>query len=298
MEDTAGAALQRWRLLIAYDGARLPRLRRPARGPDGGRRAAPGPRAHRPPERAAADHLRRPHRRRGPRTRPGRPRRPAARPLRRRRPGPGHQPPAGARRWSCAAPNRSGPTSTPAARPPAAPTGTWSGTRRRPTPCWRRSPGTCVTPSTWGPCAPRPTSCSGSHDFRSFCRRPPGTDAARPIVRRVTTRPLERRRRAGGADADGGRGGPGCCASRSPPAPSATRWCAPWWRASCRSAGAGERRRPAGAPAGGDAPSHGRSGAGPGPLPGLGRLRRPDRGGGLPPLTRGTILVRRLAGPP
>jgi tRNA pseudouridine38-40 synthase len=26
----------------------------------------------------------------------------------------------------------------------------------------------------------------GSHDFRSFCRRPPGTDAAEPIVRRVT----------------------------------------------------------------------------------------------------------------
>jgi tRNA pseudouridine38-40 synthase len=25
----------------------------------------------------------------------------------------------------------------------------------------------------------------GSHDFRSFCRRPPGTDAAEPIVRRV-----------------------------------------------------------------------------------------------------------------
>jgi tRNA pseudouridine38-40 synthase len=26
----------------------------------------------------------------------------------------------------------------------------------------------------------------GIHDFRSFCRRPPGTDPARPIVRRVT----------------------------------------------------------------------------------------------------------------
>jgi tRNA pseudouridine38-40 synthase len=26
----------------------------------------------------------------------------------------------------------------------------------------------------------------GSHDFRSFCRRPPGTDATEPIVRRVT----------------------------------------------------------------------------------------------------------------
>lgn len=26
----------------------------------------------------------------------------------------------------------------------------------------------------------------GSHDFRSFCRRPPGTDASQPIVRRVT----------------------------------------------------------------------------------------------------------------
>jgi tRNA pseudouridine38-40 synthase len=26
----------------------------------------------------------------------------------------------------------------------------------------------------------------GSHDFRSFCRRPPGTDPAEPIVRRVT----------------------------------------------------------------------------------------------------------------
>lgn len=27
----------------------------------------------------------------------------------------------------------------------------------------------------------------GSHDFRSFCRRPPGTDASQPIVRRVTS---------------------------------------------------------------------------------------------------------------
>jgi tRNA pseudouridine38-40 synthase len=27
----------------------------------------------------------------------------------------------------------------------------------------------------------------GSHDFRSFCRRPVGTDAAQPLVRRVTT---------------------------------------------------------------------------------------------------------------
>jgi len=27
----------------------------------------------------------------------------------------------------------------------------------------------------------------GSHDFRSFCRRPPGTDASEPIVRRVTS---------------------------------------------------------------------------------------------------------------
>jgi tRNA pseudouridine38-40 synthase len=26
----------------------------------------------------------------------------------------------------------------------------------------------------------------GSHDFRSFCRRPPGTDVSEPIVRRVT----------------------------------------------------------------------------------------------------------------
>jgi tRNA pseudouridine38-40 synthase len=26
----------------------------------------------------------------------------------------------------------------------------------------------------------------GSHDFRSFCRRPPGTDASEPIIRRVT----------------------------------------------------------------------------------------------------------------
>jgi tRNA pseudouridine38-40 synthase len=25
----------------------------------------------------------------------------------------------------------------------------------------------------------------GSHDFRSFCRRPPGTDASEPIIRRV-----------------------------------------------------------------------------------------------------------------
>jgi len=46
----------------------------------------------------------------------------------------------------------------------------------------------------------------GTHDFRSFCRRPVGSDAARPLVRRVTTSrwSLDQGREA--SDADGGTG--------------------------------------------------------------------------------------------
>jgi tRNA pseudouridine38-40 synthase len=44
----------------------------------------------------------------------------------------------------------------------------------------------------------------GTHDFRSFCRRPVGSDASRPLVRRVTTArwSLDQGREA--TDADGG----------------------------------------------------------------------------------------------
>ena len=84
----------------------------------------------------------------------------------------------------------------------------------------------------------------GTHDFRSFCRRPVGTDAGRPLVRRVTTARWSVDEGPEALDADGGRGRPGCCASRSPPPPSATRWSAPWWAAWSRWAGA--RRTPPG----------------------------------------------------
>ena len=57
-----------------------------------------------------------------------------------------------------------------------------------------------------------------------------GSDAGRPLVRRVTTARWSVDRGLGGdLDADGAdRGEPGCCASTSPPPPSATRWSAPW----------------------------------------------------------------------
>ena len=43
----------------------------------------------------------------------------------------------------------------------------------------------------------------GSHDFRSFCRRPPGTDASEPIVRRVTRASWSIDAGPEAADADG-----------------------------------------------------------------------------------------------
>jgi tRNA pseudouridine38-40 synthase len=46
----------------------------------------------------------------------------------------------------------------------------------------------------------------GSHDFRSFCRRPPGTDASEPIVRRVTGIRWIADDGPEAADADGNRG--------------------------------------------------------------------------------------------
>jgi tRNA pseudouridine38-40 synthase len=44
----------------------------------------------------------------------------------------------------------------------------------------------------------------GSHDFRSFCRRPPGSDASEPIVRRVTGTRWTVDAGPEAADADGG----------------------------------------------------------------------------------------------
>ena len=146
-----------------------------------------------------------------------------------------------------------------------------------PDPLLAASPGTSATRSTWSPCARPPTCCSARHDFRSFCRRRPGTDGSEPIVRRVHrarwsvdeapeatdadgVAPVAGRRRLLRFEIDG--------ATRS-----ATRWCARWWprlvevgrgprtRRACWSACAARRatrcptRRP------------------PGAVPGLGRLR-------------------------
>ncbi len=44
----------------------------------------------------------------------------------------------------------------------------------------------------------------GTHDFRSFCRRPVGSDASRPLVRRVTTARWSVDRGPEALDADGG----------------------------------------------------------------------------------------------
>jgi tRNA pseudouridine38-40 synthase len=49
-------------------------------------------------------------------------------------------------------------------------------------------------------------SLLGSHDFRSFCRRAPGTDASEPIVRRVTRTRWTVDDGPEAADADGNRG--------------------------------------------------------------------------------------------
>ena len=210
VEQPPALRTQRWRLLIAYDGAafrgfavqpevptvagalrqaleRTARLREP-----------PGP------------HLRRPHRRRRARPGPGRPRRPAGLPYDGARPGPGPQPPAGAPGGG--APGRGGRARL--RRPPlghrAAPTATWSGTPRRPTRCWRPSPGTCATLSTSAPCAPPPTCCSGTPRLPLVL--PPAGRAptpAEPIVRRVTRARWSVDEGPEATDADGGgRGGP------------------------------------------------------------------------------------------
>ena len=46
----------------------------------------------------------------------------------------------------------------------------------------------------------------GTHDFRSFCRRPVGSDASRPLVRRVTTARWHVDEGPEASDADGGTG--------------------------------------------------------------------------------------------
>ena len=46
----------------------------------------------------------------------------------------------------------------------------------------------------------------GTHDFRSFCRRPVGTDAGQPLVRRVTTARWSVDKGPEAVDADGGTG--------------------------------------------------------------------------------------------
>jgi tRNA pseudouridine38-40 synthase len=46
----------------------------------------------------------------------------------------------------------------------------------------------------------------GTHDFRSFCRRPVGSDASRPILRRVTTARWSIDQGPEAVDADGGAG--------------------------------------------------------------------------------------------
>ena len=186
VEQPAGAALQRWRLLIAYDGAafrgfaaqpevptvagalrqaleRTARLREAPPITCAGRTDA-GVHA-----RGQVVHVDLP-----------------PHPLRRGRAGPGPQPPAGARRWWCAGPRRSGRTSTPAARPPPARYRYLVWNAPAPTRCWRPSPGTCATRSTWLHARRPPTSSWARHDFRSFCRRPVGSDPAEPLVRRVT----------------------------------------------------------------------------------------------------------------
>ena len=191
-------------------------------------------------------------------------------------------------------------------------------------------------PRPRAPCAPPPTCCSARHDFRSFCRRRPGTDASEPIVRRVTMARWSVDEGPEATDALAGRGGPPAALRDRgrlvlpPDGPLAGG------QPGRGRPGARERGRPDGAPAGGQpaerpirprpracawsrwptAPARvevrppervgrvGRQSSGthrivtvPESRP-AGVGRSPDTGGGLPPLSRGPILVCRLAGPP
>ena len=84
----------------------------------------------------------------------------------------------------------------------------------------------------------------GTHDFRSFCRRKPGTSPEEPIMRRVTQARVVPRRAAPRWPTPAPSTGGGSCASRSRPIPSATRWCARSSAAWSRSGGGGAMRPP------------------------------------------------------
>ena len=113
----------------------------------------------------------------------------------------------------------------------------------------------------------------GSHDFRSFCRRPVGSDASEPIVRRVT---MARWSVDEGPEAtDALAGGAGRLlrfeiAARLVLPPDGPL---PGGQPGRGRPGAPERRRPDGAPAGGQGGRAARSGPGPWPVPGLRGLR-------------------------
>ena len=114
----------------------------------------------------------------------------------------------------------------------------------------------------------------GTHDFRSFCRRPVGSDPARPLVRRVTSA-----RWSVDVRARGGR-----CRRRhrrDPVAPLRDHGRLllpsdgplPGGQPGRGGTGPGERGRAHGAAAGGQPPPHARSGPRPRPLPDRGGLR-------------------------
>ena len=264
MEQPAGAAPQRWRLLIAYDGAAFRGFAVQPEVPTvaGALRQAleRTARLSEPPLIACAGS----HRRRRARPWTGRPRRPARHPLRRAGPGPGL--------------NRQLAPEVVVRR--AEPVGPDFDARRSATGrayrylIWNApEPDPLLDPIAWHVSDPLDLGSMrtasdvllGSHDFRSFCRRRPGSDVVvadrppgdeGPLGRRRGTRGHRRRGRH--------RGGPAAPLRRRrqlllpPDGPF------PGVQPRRGGPGPGERGGPHGAPAGGQPAPDGGSGAGPG----------------------------------
>ena len=140
---------------------------------------------------------------------------------------------------------------------------------------------------------------AGQHDFRSFCRRRPGSDGSEPIVRRVTRAQWSVDDSPEVRDARGGAGRVASSASTSPP----DSFCHQMVRSLVGALvevgrGKAEHGRPDGSPPGGLAPPHARPGPAAGPVPGLGLLRSDASSGrGLHAQLRTAKMSRPPPGP-
>ena len=179
---------------------------------------------------------------------------------------------------------------------------------RRPIRCWHPMAWHVRDPLDLRAMAAASDVLLGTHDFRSFCRRKPGTSPDEPIMRRVTRARWSVDEGPEVADA-----GPRGALLRFEI--EANSFCHQMVRSLVGSLvevgrGQGNAATLLGAPAGRQPPPGRRSGPGPGALPGLGALRlrrapsrpQPAAGrtqpGGLPARPGRPILVRRPTGPP